>query len=93
MSKVLLIEDDDGIITPLLLYIEQSGYDIAVCKDGSDAIDMFHIEKPNIIILDINLPGKSGIEICREVRSTSDTPIIILSARESEDDKVTLLDL
>lgn len=93
MSKVLLIEDDDGIITPLSLYIEQSGYDIAVCRDGSDALDIFRIEKPTIIILDINLPGKNGIDICREVRSVSDTPIIILSARESEDDKVTLLEL
>ena len=56
MSKVLLIEDDDGIITPLSLYIEQSGYDIAVCKNGADAMNVFHAEKPNIIILDINLP-------------------------------------
>ncbi len=93
MSKVLLIEDDDGIITPLSLYIEQSGYDIAICKDGSDALDMFHMEKPDIIILDINLPWKSGIEVCREVRLESETPIIVLSARESEDDKVTLLEL
>ena len=93
MSKVLLIEDDDGIITPLSLYIEQSGYEIALCKDGWDALDVFHSEKPDIIILDINLPSKSGIEVCREVRNESDTPIIVLSARESEDDKVTLLEL
>ncbi len=93
MPKVLLIEDDDGIITPLSLYIEQSGYDIALCKDGSDALDIFHTEKPDIVILDINLPGKSGIEVCREMRLESETPIIVLSARESEDDKVTLLEL
>lgn len=93
MPKALLIEDDDGIITPLSLYIEQSGYEVVVCKDGSDALDMFHSEKPDIIILDINLPGKSGVEVCREVRSESDTPIIVLSARESEDDKVALLEL
>ncbi len=93
MSKVLLIEDDDGIITPLSLYIEQSGYEIALCKDRTDAIDIFHAEKPDIIILDINLPGKSWIEVCRDVREESDIPIIVLSARESEDDKVTLLEL
>ncbi len=93
MSKVLLIEDDDGIITPLSLYIEQSGYDIVICKDGGDALDIFHVEKPDIIILDINLPGKNGIEVCREIRWESETPIIVLSARESEDDKVTLLEL
>lgn len=93
MPKVLLIEDDDGIITPLSLYIEQSGYEIAICKDGSEAVDIFRIERPAIIILDINLPGRSGVEICWEIRSFADTPIIILSARESEDDKVTLLEL
>jgi DNA-binding response OmpR family regulator len=93
MPKALLIEDDDGIITPLSLYIEQTGYEVVVCKDGSDALDDFHREKPDIIILDINLPGKSGVEVCREVRAENDTPIIILSARESEDDKVALLEL
>lgn len=93
MSKVLLIEDDDGIIAPLSLYIEQSGYEVVVCKDGTDALDVFRLEKPTIIILDINLPGKNGVEICREIRAISDTPIIVLSARESEDDKVTLLEL
>jgi DNA-binding response OmpR family regulator len=56
MNKVLLIEDDDGIITPLSLYIEQSGYEVILCQDGGDALDIFHIEKPDILILDINLP-------------------------------------
>lgn len=93
MSKVLLIEDDTGIITPLSLYIKQSGYEILVCTDGVDAFDTYTTFKPHIIILDINLPGKSGIDICREIRVISDTPIIILSARESENDKVTLLEL
>jgi DNA-binding response OmpR family regulator len=93
MPKVLLIEDDTGINTPLSLYIEQSGYEILVCTDGDAAFLSFTQFKPQIIILDINLPGKNGIEICREIRAISDTPIIILSARESENDKVTLLEL
>ena len=54
---------------------------------------MYKRENPHLIILDINLPGKNGIEICREIRATNRTPIIVLSARESEDDKVTLLEL
>lgn len=90
---LLLIEDDQGIITPLRLYLEQSGHTLAVCMDGSQAVEIFQKEKPGLIILDINLPQKNGIEICREVRQTSKTPIIVLSARESEDDKVTLLEL
>jgi DNA-binding response OmpR family regulator len=93
MPKVLLIEDDTGINTPLSLYIEQSGYEILVCTDGDAAFWAFTQFKPQIIILDINLPGKNGIEICREIRAISNTPIIILSARESENDKVTLLEL
>lgn len=93
MSKILLIEDDTGIITPLSLYIEQSGYSIVVCQNGSEAIEVFTNEKPTLVVLDINLPGKNGIEICEEIRTLSETPIIILSARESEDDKVLLLGL
>jgi len=93
MPKVLLIEDDTGIITPLSLYIEQSGYEILVVSDGDIAIEQFGIFKPHIIILDINLPEKDGITLCKEIRQISDTPIIMLSARESENDKVTLLEL
>ncbi len=93
MQKILLIEDDSGIITPLSLYIEQSGYTIVVCQNGNTALDLFTKEKPVLVILDINLPGKNGIEICKDIRAISETPIIILSARESEDDKVMLLGL
>ena len=64
-----------------------------VCQDGKEAIETWKKENPALIILDINLPGKNGIEICREIREASRIPIIILSARESEDDKVTLLEL
>ncbi len=91
MPKILLIEDDTGIITPLSLYIEQSGYTIIICQNGNDAITLFNNEKPALVILDINLPGRNGIEICEEIRLISETPIIVLSARESEDDKVMLL--
>lgn len=93
MPKILLIEDDIGIITPLSLYIEQTGYSVIICQNGNDALALFQSEKPILIILDINLPWKNGIEICGEIRAISDTPIIVLSARESEDDKVMLLGL
>lgn len=91
--KLLLIEDDSGISTPLSLYLENAGYDVIVCERGDEAEEVFLREKPAIIILDINLPGKTGIEICRDIRAKSTTPIIMLSARESEEDKVTLLEL
>ena len=90
---LLLVEDDQGIVTPLRMYLEQSGHTVALCADGSEALGAYQREKPGLIILDINLPGKNGVEICREIRALSKTPIIILSARESEDDKVALLEL
>ena len=93
MQKLLLVEDDNGIITPLKIYMEQSGYSVVVCQDGNIVLDEFHREKPTLVVLDINLPGKNGIEICEAIRALSEIPIIILSARESEDDKVMLLDL
>ena len=90
---LLLIEDDTGIITPLTAYLKQAWHTVTSCMNGLQAIDVFNEEKPNLIILDINLPGKNGVEICREIRATSKVPIIVLSARESEDDKVQLLEL
>ncbi len=93
MSKILVIEDDSGILLPLSLYIQKENYTLVTCSDGALAVDVFQKEKPDLIILDINLPNKSGIEICREIRAKHITPIIVLSARDSEDDKLTLFEL
>jgi two-component system response regulator VicR len=93
MTKILLIEDDSWIHVPLSLYLQNAWYEVIVCNNGNDADDLYNKEKPSIIILDINLPWKNGIEICRDLRKKTNTPIIVLSARESEEDKVTLLDL
>jgi two-component system, OmpR family, response regulator RegX3 len=90
---LLLIEDDSGIITPLSAYLKQAWHTVSVCSNGLKAMESFIEEKPQLVILDINLPGKNGVEICREIRVNSKVPIIILSARESEDDKVQLLEL
>lgn len=92
MQKILLIEDDAGISHPLSLYIEGAGYDICTCNDGSKAMDIFTTEKPDLVILDINLPGKNGFELCREIRAINQTPIIVLSARNSEEDKLALFE-
>lgn len=93
MQKIFLVEDDIGIITPLSMYIESAGYTLIVCTDGNRAKEVFEEEMPDIILLDINLPGKNGITVCREIREKYETPIIIISARDSEDDKITLFDL
>ena len=93
VTHILLIEDDEWIIAPLSLYLTQSGFTLSICRDGWVAIDDFHNTKPGLVILDINLPNQNGVEICRKIRTFSGIPIIMLSARESEDDKVTLLEL
>ena len=93
MPKLLLIEDDEWISTPLSLYLENAGYEVKICENGWDAVEVFKNEKPSIVILDINLPKKSGIDVCQEIREISSVPLIVLSARESEEDKVRLLEL
>lgn len=93
VTHILLVEDDEWIIAPLSLYLTQSGFTLSICRDGWAAIDTFHNTKPGLVILDINLPNQNGVEICRKIRTFSGIPIIMLSARESEDDKVTLLEL
>lgn len=93
MAKILLIEDDTGITLPLSLYIQKEWHELEICHDWEMALKIFEEYKPQIIILDINLPNKSGIDICREIRNNSLVPIIVLSARDSESDKLILFDL
>ena len=93
MAKVLLIEDDAGIILPLSLYIEKDGHALETCSDGNLGLEKFLEQKSDLILLDINLPNKSGIEVCREIREKSQVPIMVLSARDSEEDKLTLFEL
>jgi DNA-binding response OmpR family regulator len=81
MKKLLLIEDDLGISESLTLYLEQSGFSLCTCTDGADAMSIFDECKPQLVILDLNLPSKNGFEICKEIRDITNTPIIILSAR------------
>lgn len=93
MKKILIIEDDVWILNPLSLYLSKSDFEIVTCENWLDAIDLFNENKPDLIILDINLPWKNWIEICREIRLIDNTPIIILSARLDEEDKIMTLDL
>jgi len=93
MKKLLIIEDDLWILNPLSLYLSKSEFQIITCENWLDALDLFNKNKPDLIILDINLPWKNWIEICREIREIDNTPIIILSARIDEEDKIMTLDL
>jgi len=93
MKKLLIIEDDLWILNPLSLYLSKSEFQVITCENWLDALDSFNKNKPDLIILDINLPWKNWIEICREIREIDNTPIIILSARLDEEDKIMTLDL
>lgn len=90
--KVLIIEDEVKLARFVELELKHEGYDVAVANDGRKGVEMFEQESPNIILLDLMLPGLSGIEVCRRIRKTSDVPIIMLTAKSEVMDKVTGLD-
>tara|TARA_B100000900_G_scaffold387539_1_gene378855 strand:- start:2 stop:706 length:705 start_codon:yes stop_codon:yes gene_type:complete len=92
--RILLIEDEPSLIFTLRDTLENEGYIVIVCEDGEEAVGLAQENKPDIIILDIMLPGKNGFEICQELRALKFTiPIIILTAKNQELDKVKGLDI
>lgn len=92
-KRILLVEDDVTIAQMLSAYIERDGFRVDVAREGNEALGIFRSFKPDLIILDINLPGKTGFELIPLFREESDSPILMLSARSSEDDKVHCLEL
>lgn len=92
MKKILLIEDDLGISSSLKLYLENSNFLVDFEVDWNNALKKIEDFAPDLIILDLNLPGKDGIEITKEYRKTWKTPIIMLTARSSEIDRVSGLE-
>ena len=92
-AKILIIDDDVNICELLRLYLEKDGFDVEVCTDGLKAIDSYETTCPNLILLDIMLPGMDGWQICREIRKISRIPIIMLTAKGETFDKVLGLEL
>jgi DNA-binding response OmpR family regulator len=92
-QKILVIEDEDGIIHLLNLYLRDAGYVVVVAKDGADGLALNAREHPDLVILDIMLPALDGFEVCRRIRSWSRTPILMLTARGDEDDRIQGLEL
>src|SRR5258706_575448 len=92
-QKILIIEDEDGIIHLLNLYLKNAGYDVVVAKDGADGLALHARTHPDLVILDIMLPAIDGFEVCRRIRAWSKTPILMLTARVDEEDRVAGLDL
>lgn len=93
MGKILVVDDDINICELLRLYIEKEGYEVVIANDGGQAITKFKTEHPDLILLDIMLPVFDGWQVCREVRKTSQCPIIMLTAKGEVFDKVLGLEL
>lgn len=91
--KILVVDDEPQIRRALQTALRANGFDVDVAEDGQLALDMAAIHPPDILILDLGLPGLDGIEVIRQFRSWSNVPIIVLSARGAERDKVQALDL
>ena len=91
--KILIVEDDINLQSALSYNMTKEGYQVTVAKDGAEAVNQFHLKKPDLVLLDIMLPVMDGLEVYRIIRKESRIPIIMLTARAEEMDKVTGLDL
>src|SRR3954452_1725149 len=92
-QTILVVEDEDTLRDELSYQLEQEGYRVVRATDGGQALERFRKEKPDLILLDLMLPVMSGVEVTRVVRKESDVPILMLTARDSEVDKVVGLEL
>jgi len=92
-SKVLVVDDEVAILQTLRYNLEKNGYAVCVAGDGRQALSVAEIEKPDLIVLDIMLPALDGIEVCREIRRKSSVPILMLTAKGQEIDKVLGLEI
>ena len=93
LGRVLVVDDDKNICELLRLYLEKEGYGVILAHDGEEAVVKFNALKPDIILLDIMLPGIDGWQVCREIRKKSNVPIIMITAKVETFDKVLGLEL
>ena len=92
-NKILVVDDEKPIVEILKYNLEKEGYRVITAYDGEEALKMAEVEEPNLIVLDIMLPKKDGFTVCREIRKKWNIPIIMLTAKEMETDKVLGLEL
>jgi two-component system KDP operon response regulator KdpE len=91
-ATILVVDDESQIRRVLRTTLSGSGYDIIEAKDGQEAIDMVIRERPDLILLDVNMPGMTGLEACSKIRLSYEGPIIMVTVRNSEQDKIVALD-
>ena len=86
--RILVIEDEENIVDIIKLYLEQAGYTVLCASDGIAGLELHAREHPDLIILDLMLPILDGMEVCRRIRNWANTPILMLTARQGEDDRI-----
>lgn len=92
-QKILIVDDDDNIAELISLYLQKEMYETAVASDGDEALKLYKSFAPDLVILDIMLPGRDGYDVCREIHKAGPTPVIMLSAKGETFDKVLGLEL
>lgn len=93
MSRILIVEDEESFSDPLSFLLGKEGFEVEVVDNGLDAITEFDRNGADLVLLDLQLPGQSGTEVCRQLRQRSSVPVIMLTAKDSEIDKVVGLEL
>jgi two-component system response regulator RegX3 len=92
-ARILVVEDEESLAETVRYNLEREGYRVSVAPDGRRALERFGAETPSLVILDLMLPEISGLDVCRQIRQVSQVPIVMLTAKDSEADKVTGLEL
>ena len=93
MTRILVVEDEESFSDPLSYLLTKEGYEVSLAADGPSAVRDFAQVRPDLVLLDLMLPGMSGVDVCKELRVSSAVPIIMLTAKDSEIDKVVGLEI
>lgn len=93
MPKVLVVDDEDSLVEAVRYALSREGFDVVVARDGGDAVAKFESERPDLLVLDLMLPVLNGIDVCRRIRAGSQVPILMLTARDGEVDRVVGLEM
>ena len=92
-AKILVADDEANIIKLLRLYLREAGYEVVAAHDGREALERFRAESPDLVVLDLMMPHMNGFDVCTEIRKDSDVPVIMLTARSDDVDKIVGLEM
>lgn len=92
-NRILVIEDEPGLADSVRYALDSEGFEVLIANSGIDGLESARINQPDLVLLDLMLPGVSGLDVCRQIRTSSDVPIIMLTAKDAESDKVAGLEL